>query len=133
VLIEWTPNLSVDIKSIDEQHKKLFGYMNQLYDALTEKKEKEILSIVFKELEDYTHTHFTLEEINFAKFHYEEKDAHIMQHQMFIKKLAQLEEGIQKETVDPEELLFFLVDWLKNHIKIVDHKYVDCFHKNGLV
>ncbi|MFA6089797.1 MAG: hemerythrin domain-containing protein, partial [Candidatus Woesearchaeota archaeon] len=80
VLMEWTPELSVDILIVDSQHKKLFGYMNELYDALIDKKEREILSQIFQELEDYTHTHFAFEEEYFKKFNYERAEAHILQH-----------------------------------------------------
>ena len=131
-LIEWTPALSVDITMIDEQHKKLFKYINELYEALSQKKEKEILSRLFKDLEDYTKFHFGLEEENFVKFNYSEKDVHIAQHKMFTEKLAELEAGIKNETSDPEDLLLFLVDWLKNHIKISDHNYAACFHEHGM-
>jgi hemerythrin len=132
VLIEWSKSLSVDINLIDGQHKKLLGYLNQLYDALNQKKEKEILMGLFDSLDDYTKTHFALEEAYFKKFGYEEKEVHISQHKEFIKNLQKMKEQIPKELMDTEDLLMFLVDWLKGHIRISDHKYADCFHKNGI-
>ncbi|MFA5856837.1 MAG: bacteriohemerythrin [Candidatus Pacearchaeota archaeon] len=132
VLIEWSKNLSVDIDIIDEQHKKLLKYMNDLYQALTEHKEKEILMDLFNDLDEYTKTHFTLEEEYFKKFNYKDKDIHIQLHKDFINNLNKMKLQIPKDLMDTEDLLSFLVEWIKGHIKVNDHEYIDCFHKNGL-
>jgi len=132
VLVEWSKVLSVDIKAIDEQHKKLLGYMNILYDALTNKKEKDILMQLFQDLDEYTQTHFLLEEKYFEKFNYKGSENHILQHKEFIKKLEQMKKQIPREIMDTEDLLAFLVEWLMNHIKKSDYGYVKCFHEHGL-
>jgi hemerythrin len=131
-LVEWSKSLSVDIKVIDAQHKKLLGYLNSLYEALNQKKEKEILIKLFNDLDDYTKTHFVLEEEYFKKFDYKNKENHILQHKEFIRKLGQMKKQIPKDLMDSEDLLSFLVEWLMNHIKISDHDYMQCFHENGL-
>jgi hemerythrin-like metal-binding protein len=105
--------------------------MNALYDALVEKKEKDMLERVFHELEEYTQYHFSNEEDHFLQFWYGEKDSHILQHKEFIRRLAQMKKQIHNNTMDAEDVLNFLVDWLRLHIKGSDHKYVHCFHKNG--
>jgi hemerythrin len=133
VLIEWTPALSVDIKSIDEQHKKLLGYMNTLYDALNQKKENDVLAQIFHDLEEYTHSHFGLEEEYFNRFNYPYQDAHVMQHKEFIRRLSEMKKQIQDDTEDVEDLLTFLVDWLTHHIKGTDHQYSPFFREHGVV
>jgi len=133
VLLEWTPALSVDIKSIDEQHKKLFGYINKLDDALEQKRAKEILAQLFNDLEDYTHTHFGLEEMYFNKFDYKDKYAHVAEHTEFIRRLAEMKKEMQDEAMDVEDLLGFLVDWLMHHIKGTDHQYSKFFREHGVV
>lgn len=132
VLIEWTPAFSVDIKIVDAQHQKLFGYINTLYDALVERKEREILTQLFNDLEVYTQTHFKFEEAYFDKFHYLGKDAHVLQHTEFIKKLALMKKQIREDSQDVEDLLDFLVNWLIHHIKGTDHGYIVCFHEHGI-
>lgn len=131
-LLEWTPAFSVDLITVDNQHKKLFGYINELYDALAERREHEILSQLFNDLEEYTHTHFGFEEACFDKFNYERKDSHILQHKEFISKLALMKKDIQEDAEDVEDLFTFLVDWLIHHIKGTDHMYAECFHEHGL-
>ena len=131
-LIEWTPTLSVSIAMIDEQHKKLFGYMNELYDAQEQGKTQDVLIRIFDSLEEYTRTHFSLEEEYFEKFGYAGKEPHIAQHQDFIRKLGDLRKQILAGNEDAEDLLDFLVDWLMHHIKGSDQGYVQCFHDHGL-
>jgi hemerythrin-like metal-binding protein len=107
--------------------------MNELYDALTQRKEKEVLTRIFDGLEEYTRTHFGLEEIYFDKFNYAGKDAHVAQHKEFIKRLAEIKKEIQNDATDTEDLLTFLVDWLMHHIKGTDHQYSECFREHGIV
>jgi len=130
--MEWTPTFSVDIKIIDLQHQKLFGYVNTLYDALTERKEREILTQLFNDLEGYTQTHFKFEEVYFDKFNFIGKDAHVLQHEEFIKKLALMKKQILEGSRDVEDLLDFLMNWLIHHIKGTDREYIICFHEHGM-
>jgi hemerythrin-like metal-binding protein len=130
--MEWTPAFSVDIKIIDAQHKKLVGYMNELYDALVARREQEMLVQLFNDLEEYTHTHFKFEEAYFDKFGYIGKDSHILQHKEFIEQLAVMKKQIQNDAKDVEDLLDFIVSWLMHHIKGTDRGYVKCFHEHGI-
>lgn len=41
--IPWGAEFSVSIASIDEQHKKLVGYVNELNDAMAQRKGKDVL------------------------------------------------------------------------------------------
>ncbi|MFH1802837.1 MAG: bacteriohemerythrin [archaeon] len=132
ILFEWTKSVEVGIKEIDNQHKKLFGYMNELYDALEQRKEREILQRLFKDLEEYTDTHFSFEEEHFKEFNYPKGKEHTQGHKVFIKKLEQIKSQISKDTIDTEDLLELLVEWFMHHIKEIDHQYVACFHEHGL-
>ncbi len=133
VLIEWSLALSVDIEVIDTQHKKLLNYMNELYDAIVQRREHDILIRLFNDLEEYTRTHFTFEEVYFDEFNYDGKDAHVLQHKEFIKQLGVMKQEIFNNSKDVEDLLDFLVNWLMHHIKGTDHGYVKCFHEHGIV
>ena len=61
--IEWSPECNVNINKIDEQHKKLVGIINKLYEALAdETRIKELIRKVIEDLLDYTKYHFGTEE-----------------------------------------------------------------------
>ena len=61
-LFTWNESYSVSVKSMDDQHKRLFDLINQLHDAMNAGKGKQMVGLVLKEMLEYTRTHFTAEE-----------------------------------------------------------------------
>ncbi len=57
-LVEWNSNFSIKIKSIDDQHKKLFDLLDILFDAMKNENAHGVLSKIIKELIIYTETLF---------------------------------------------------------------------------
>lgn len=131
-LIEWSNKFSIEINSIDQEHKKLLGYMNELYDELVNGKENEILAEIFKNLEDYTNEHFSHEEKLFKKFNYDKINEHLKSHEFFKSEVKRLKEQIDKENEDAEDLLAFLVDWFSKHIRSIDKEYAPLFKENNV-
>ena len=66
--LDWDDSLSVNVTEIDDQHKKLIGTLNDLYDAMDDGKGNDVLGKILKELTDYTVYHFQTEENYFKKF-----------------------------------------------------------------
>ncbi|MGC8720293.1 MAG: hemerythrin domain-containing protein, partial [Thermodesulforhabdaceae bacterium] len=60
-LIRWDESLSVGIAEIDDQHKRLVNMINELYDAMLQKKGKAVLSQIIKEMAEYAAVHFATE------------------------------------------------------------------------
>jgi hemerythrin-like metal-binding protein len=57
--IEWSDErYSTDIDRFDEQHKHLFGLLNDLYVAIEEGHPEETVGDILQELERYTEYHF---------------------------------------------------------------------------
>ena len=114
----------IGIEIIDTQHQQLFDIMNKLYIASEEDQELETIIGLFEELKDYTKYHFTEEEIYFSKHPQDEIKRHKELHQFFIKKLdGSIQQCIRIGALSLE-LLFFLNDWLVEHIQVEDQKYV---------
>jgi len=132
-LYEWKDTYSVDIKNIDEDHQGLFKLINQLFEAMSHGKAKDLLSEILLQLIDYTKKHFRREEMYFSSTNYPEYQEHKLQHELFVKKIVdlkkQFENGEQKISV---ELIKFLSDWLINHILISDKKYMTHLKKYGV-
>lgn len=57
-LMSWSDNLSVNIKEIDEQHKKLVGMVNDLHDAMKMGKGNDVTGKILTGLIQYVGTHF---------------------------------------------------------------------------
>ena len=132
-LISWKDSLSVGINEIDEQHKKLVGLINKLFEAMSQGKSKEIMQAVLGELSNYVITHFATEEKLMKQLGYEEYDYHKQEHKFFIDKLNEFKikfsSGNEAISID---LLNFLKDWLLRHIIGTDRKYIPLFKENGI-
>jgi hemerythrin len=132
-LIEWSDNLSVNIDEIDSQHQQLVGLINDLNDAMRERKAKEALGGILNSLTDYTIRHFSTEENYFDKFEYPETRTHKKEHTGFVEKVATFKEGFEEgKLLLSIEVMDFLKDWLISHIKDSDKKYGPFLNEKGL-
>jgi hemerythrin len=133
-LIDWTDNLSVNIKAIDEEHKKLISMINELHSSMGSGKGKETIGKVLTGLVNYTKTHFATEERLMEKHAYPGYLSHKGQHdtltQQVVEIAAKFHEG---KTVVTVEVMNFLKDWLANHIQSTDKKYGPFFNGKGIV
>jgi hemerythrin len=132
-LIEWKESYSVGVGLIDEQHKKLFSLINDLYFAMKESKDKEILGKLLDELAKYVDVHFRAEEAYMEKFDYAGTDEQKEQHKHYSDKIKAFQEAYaQKDALLSYEIIDFLEDWILNHVTGEDKKYTKCFNDNGL-
>ncbi len=132
-LIKWEDSYSVGVKFIDEQHKKLFSILNELYTKMKKGDDKLILSNIFGDLEKYVEIHFSAEEKYFDEFNYIDKEMHIAQHKIYIDKIKTFQKNYkEKKDFLSFEILDFLEDWILNHVTGIDKKYTKCFNDNGL-
>ena len=133
-LITWSDTMSVNIKSIDEEHKKLVNMINELHSAMGSGKGKDIMGKILIGLADYTKTHFALEENLMQKHAYPGYLNHKGQHDALTKQVNDLyikfQEGKAMITI---EVMHFLKDWLTNHIQNTDKKYAPFLNNKGVV
>lgn len=132
-LIQWNDSLSVDVASIDKQHQKLVSMINELSDAMKQRKGKDVLGKILNSLISYTETHFKAEEKYFDMYNYPETADHKKEHLAFVQKVMEFKTGFETGKLSVTiELMSFLSDWLKNHIKGTDKKYSKFFNEHGL-
>lgn len=123
--IEWTPNLSVGVSLIDDQHKILFERANQLFEAGKERRAKEYISTMFDFLDEYTKQHFGDEEAYMEEIGYPQIEAQKRAHAHFINELARLKSEYEKSGGNALVIINankFVVDWITNHIRTMDRK-----------
>jgi hemerythrin len=132
-LINWNDTLSVNVNEIDQQHKNLIRMINELNDAMKQGKGRTVIGKIIKDMIDYTTTHFKTEEGYFDRFGYPEAAGHKREHALFVEKVSAFSKGFEEEKLSLSiEVLDFLSDWLKNHIKGTDRKYSEFFNRKGL-
>lgn len=121
--MEWTPDLSVGVEEIDEQHRELFRRINQLVEAVKKSECKYIIGGVMKFLHEYAVEHFGDEEAIMSRHGYPGYRAHRAQHAGFIEGLAAMEEELRNETSSYTRSVYtnqMVVDWIINHISKLD-------------
>jgi len=132
-IIQWNENLSVGIDVFDRQHKKLIDLINQLNDAMSVGKGKDVLGKILTELINYTQYHFSAEEKLFGQYAYPEAQAHIREHVNLTQKATDLKKAFDSgKTIISVQTMDFLKDWLNNHILKTDKKYGPFLNSKGV-
>jgi len=132
-LFEWKPEYSVSVTRFDNDHKKLFSLLNELNDAMSEKRGRLVIIGTLQELGNYTRRHFAVEEAAMRKAKYEGLEEHIVEHRELMAKvdLYYAEYSTNPNSI-PIDVLYFMRDWLEKHILITDHKYIDRLKQAGI-
>ncbi len=132
-LIRWNEEFSVNIMEIDKQHQKLIEMINNLHDAMKQGKAKDILGKILDEMVGYAGTHFKTEEKYFDQFKYPETEEHKKEHINFVKEVTEFKKKFEagQQTLSIQ-VMNFLSNWLKKHIKDVDKRYGPFLNSKGI-
>jgi methyl-accepting chemotaxis protein len=129
-LITWNDDVKVGIDLIDDQHKVLVDYLNELNEFMARGEGGKAVGRVIEKLKDYTVTHFGNEEKLFDKYGYPETEDHKRQHADLIETVKDIDRKFQAGTLAlGTEVMEFLRGWLVNHINGTDRKYVPFLKK----
>lgn len=130
----WSESLSVGVKTLDDDHKKLVDMINELVDGITNKRRLEALTQVLDKLVHYTKLHFAREEDYFNRTGYPQASTHIQQHRTLIQQVAQLQTRLKAGDTSllSLDLMKFLQEWLTRHIMDTDKQYKDHLNSNGI-
>jgi hemerythrin len=121
--MEWTPDLTVGVDLIDEQHKELIRRMNAFFDAMKNGDKQQKVLEILDFLEEYVESHFRDEERLQLSSGYPLYKEHKKLHTDFIADVKQIRSDIAKAgfTVATASLVgSTLVSWLTLHIKKTD-------------
>ena len=121
----WTEQLNIGIDVIDQQHRRIVEYINQLDDARTNGLSQDEIIWLMNELVDYTISHFGFEESLQEDAKYPFINAHKKVHELFTKRIAEYQIKAERGEDVTKALNSLLVTWLFNHIKRDDSDYVE--------
>ncbi|WP_294964763.1 bacteriohemerythrin [Sulfurimonas sp.] len=117
-MINWNDGLSIGVKEVDDDHKKLLNIINNLSIAISNNETNNIIDNIFNELKEYTKIHFQREETFLKNHNHPRIKKHIHEHKTFIEKIPELKTKLTNSlnTEHAQEVSYFLTDWLFNHI-----------------
>jgi len=123
---EWKPNMSVGNALIDNDHRKLVHYVNEMHHAMMGGRGREIVGPILDKLVAYTKEHFGREEIIWKAGRYADFELHKRQHEQLLKTVADFHAKYAAGTAALSvDVMNFLRDWLKNHILKADKEAAD--------
>lgn len=118
----WLDSYNTGIEEIDNQHRQIVDYMNQLSVAYL-KNDMNAVGEVLEGLVDYTMSHFAFEESLIEEAEYPMANAHKKIHEMFILRLEKLRIAFKAGEAVTEEFYSLLKRWLIQHIQRDDMAY----------
>lgn len=132
-VVRWSDAFRVGITEVDNQHLGLFNSMNKLYQAIVNEMHVDQVQQRLNELVLLAKKHLDDEEALMQRAGYTDFNAHKQVHvklltdmDNLLKRFANKEEGIEME------LLFFLKNWLVDHIFRVDKRYAPQLKAAGI-
>jgi hemerythrin len=129
----WTEVFRVNIAVLDQQHQQLIDTMNQLDQALRKGEGKAALDQVLDKLVEYALVHFATEESLMEQHQFPGLFSHRAQHEEFRKRLAEyLEAHKAGKPGVPVSLLFFMQEWIKEHLSKTDKLYSAFLNARGV-
>lgn len=121
----WTDQLNIGIDVIDQQHRRIVEYINQLDDARTNGASREEMTWLINDLVDYTISHFGFEESMQEEAKYPFLKSHKKVHELFAQRVGEYQAKFEQGEDVSKALNSMLVTWLFNHIKRDDADYVE--------
>ncbi|MBP7654369.1 bacteriohemerythrin, partial [Candidatus Dependentiae bacterium] len=134
IFMQWNSGLSVNIKEIDAQHKRLVDMVNKLHGSMKSGAAVNVLKDILNDLIQYTATHFATEEKFMNQYQYPEFKGHKEIHDKLVEQALEVKKSFDSgKGVVTIDLMNFLKDWLVNHIMKTDKKLGAFLNKKGVV
>ncbi len=116
--LEWSNDLSVGVEEIDDDHKNMIKYYNDLFAACMVSMGPAVVLETLGKLIEYTKCHFQREEGLMVKEGYPGLDKQRHEHEELIRIVEEVQ---KKAKSDPDhefsnDVLGFVSSWIRNHI-----------------
>lgn len=119
--LEFNSALHVGNRLMDREHAVLIEYINSLQKAVDEASSRYLVGQVLEGLVEYTKTHFFVEEEMMRVYAYPDYSNHKKAHDAFKREIQKHVDSYRSgEGNVTEAVMFFLKDWLVNHIMKID-------------
>jgi hemerythrin-like metal-binding protein len=132
-LITWSSKYSVGVEALDNQHKALINLLNEFHAASMRGEAKKVAGPLISKMVSLAKEHFSNEERMMESTKYPGLAEHRAIHQELTGKVGEFVSRHEKgDTTMYASLLYFMRDWLNNHMQTEDHKYAPWLKEHGV-
>jgi hemerythrin len=126
--------MRVDVKLLDNDHKKLVLLINDLHEGIMTGRAKPKLEGVFEELVGYSRIHFAHEEQLLDETGFLGAEEHRQEHDEKIAQLVEMQTRFSNSTelVGDLEVINLLKDWILGHTQCSDQGFVAHLKAQGV-
>jgi hemerythrin-like metal-binding protein len=132
--ISWTERMSVDVKLLDNDNKKLAILLTDLHGGIVAGRNKQALENAFEGVLRQVRIHFSHEEQLFAETGYPDATIHEQEHFTLMERVKDLHARFKRENefASRMEVVNLLKGWLFGHIQSSDQEYVPHFKAKNI-
>ncbi len=131
----WTEQTNIGIEEVDQQHKKIVAYINQLGDAYYSGLSRKQQGKIIKKLVEYTIYHFKSEENLQERAGYPFLKAHQKAHVLYAQSILDFQSRFENGEDISKDMEGLLAKWFFDHLKHDDRDFVqyvaEYLHKHG--
>ncbi len=132
-IIAWKNEFCVKVREWDNHHRKIIDTINELHEAMSASKGKEVLEGILNNLTNYADYHFAAEEREMLKHNYPDYTEYRYKHQKMLSNVKALIEDYKQGKKDlSHDISIFLSNWLNKHIAGTDKRYSSFMNSVGV-
>jgi hemerythrin-like metal-binding protein len=122
--MEWITSLEIGDEMIDRQHRKLVDLINDVHAVSEDASRSEDILHCITAMFLYAKEHFFDEEGLMERLDYPDRERHAAMHRAFVAKARQLADDCLEGKMCIDDMLEFLVRWLRHHIANEDARII---------
>ncbi len=133
-IITWTPDLSIGVEVIDEQHREVFAHVARFLSTVESGRVEELLDLLHF-LGTYVEAHFRTEEQLMRESGFPDLAAHLQEHDAFRAMFRSIVAQFARYGDDPRVGAFAereVCGWLDAHVRTVDRALGDWLRAHGV-
>jgi hemerythrin len=127
--IAWDASMTTGVDSLDDQHRQLISWLNDLLSAMSMGRGRAEIAGVLDQLGSYAVTHFGKEEACMAKYKCPVAAQNIAAHKDFVATFTSFREEFDRDGATAHLVVRVeteLMRWLTTHIKRTDTQLAPC-------
>lgn len=123
-MLKWDHKYELGHERIDAEHRIFLGLVIDFHDAIEQKKSKEKLIRILREIGKYAEFHFVSEENIMADYGYPEQTEHAQLHDILLSDVRDKYSRFMLDEISADEVFDFLFSWFAIHTSTEDKKLV---------